>query len=232
MKTAVFDHDKMVFHGSSAYQQNNLEQAFSELKAFHIRAGIVCSVNNESPLLSKSLKKISQHIVNFSSGLKLPLKNKYESPETLGNDRLAMAVGATLMFPEQNVLIVDAGTCLTFDIVNHKNEYLGGSIHPGLSMRFKSLNDYTARLPLVSFSPDYNKLTGNNTQNSILSGVQYAYLQEVKQFIQLYKKSFPQLIIIITGGDGKYLAENLKMPIIADDFFLLKSLNKILLLNV
>lgn len=229
IKTAVFSEDKLITTEKARLNEmnnkifNQYHQVFS--------AAIISSVIDHHPEIDHLVKSISKKFIHFDYRTPLPLKNSYKTPETLGKDRLAMAAGAAIFFQGENVLIIDAGTCTTFDIVTEQAEYLGGSIHPGLLMRFKSLNSFTAKLPLETFDEAYGKLIGNNTKESIQSGVQTGFLAEIQQMINWYKKEFSPLKIILTGGDSSYLLKYLKSPIIADEFFLLKSLNKILLFN-
>src|SRR5690606_17210513 len=113
----------------------------------------------------------------------LPIVNAYSTPETLGNDRLANAVAANTMFPDQNCLVIDIGTCLKFDFVNAENKYLGGSISPGYQMRFRALHTYTEKLPLIS--PKHpNELIGSSTETSIRSGVYNGLLNEIEGMIE------------------------------------------------
>jgi len=192
---------------------------------------IICSVVKQNNEIVTALKEVSGKLVIFDKNFRSKLINCYKTPDTLGNDRLAMAIGAQLKYPGKNVLIIDAGTCITFDFVSKNSEYLGGSIHPGIEMRFKSLNKYTDSLPLVTFQSDYSSLIGNDTKSSILSGVQTAVIAEVKAMINNYGREFSKVKVILTGGHCTYLADNFKRYIIVDRFFLFKCLHKILLLN-
>lgn len=154
----------------------------------------------------------------------MPFKNCYETPLSLGIDRMVLAAGAVLSHPFQNRLIIDAGTCITFDFVNADNEYLGGSISPGIHLRYKSLHDYTDRLPLLNTkTPD--RLIGNSTSEAIHSGVVNGITSELDGFISNYKEAHPNLTVILTGGDALFLAKRLKNTIFANSNFLLESLN-------
>lgn len=154
----------------------------------------------------------------------LPFKNLYTTPNTLGIDRIVLAAGAVLFSPNTNRLVIDAGTCITYDFINHNDEYLGGSISPGLQLRYKSLNDYTANLPLLSPEP-INFLTGNSTSASIHSGVINGITAEIDNIIHQYKVIHPNLTVILTGGDTVFLAKRLKNTIFANSNFLMESLN-------
>ncbi len=156
----------------------------------------------------------------------MPFKNLYETPLSLGIDRMVLVAGAVLNYPQKNKLIIDAGTCITFDFVNEKNEYIGGSISPGIQLRYKSLNDYTNRLPLLTTKSPKN-LIGNSTTEAIHSGIINGILCELDGFINKYLEEYPNLTIILTGGDTDFLAKRLKSTIFANSNFLLESLNSL-----
>lgn len=164
----------------------------------------------------------------FTSETPIPINNKYGSASTLGSDRLAASIGAFELYPDKNVLVIDAGTCIKYNFTNTANDYLGGAISPGLKMRFKALHDYTSRLPLLELDDTYNALIGTTTQSSILSGVMNGSVAEVDGFIELYKEQYPDLICVITGGDSEHLAKRLKNSIFTHQNLVLKGLNHIL----
>jgi len=154
-----------------------------------------------------------------------PFHNKYQTPKTLGIDRMVLAAGAVLKFPAQNRLVVDAGTCITYDFVDSDGNYLGGAISPGIRLRYEALHQYTAKLPLLSRTEPEN-ITGNSTAASIHSGVINSITFEIDGFIDHYKQRDPNFIIILTGGDADFLAKRLKNTIFAHSNFLLESLNQ------
>ena len=155
-----------------------------------------------------------------------PFSNLYETPNTLGIDRMVLAAGAVLKFPNQSRLVIDAGTCVTYDFITNTNEYLGGAISPGLQMRYRALHNYTAKLPLLeSNSPD--NFIGNSTGQSIHSGVVNGLCYEIEGFISEFSVKKEQFTIILTGGDAIFLANRLKSTIFADENFLLKSLHQL-----
>lgn len=168
------------------------------------------------------------HLLSHTSIL--PFENKYETPNTLGVDRLALTSAASLMYPNSNVLIIDAGTCITYDFLDKDKGYLGGAISPGIEMRYKALHTFTSKLPLLEASlPNY--YMGNNTQNSIHVGVVMGVLNEIDGFINQYQENFNDLTTILTGGDAHFLRDSLKNDIFANSNFLLEGLNYILELN-
>ena len=161
----------------------------------------------------------------ISNKTTFPLENLYQTPETLGIDRLVLATGAVIAFPSQNRLVIDAGTCVTYDFINDKNQYLGGAISPGIRLRYESLHNYTAKLPLLSLQEPENFI-GNSTRNCIHSGIINGITNEIDGFIDQYKQQYSNFIIILTGGDSDFLAKRLKNTIFANPNFLLESLNQ------
>lgn len=167
-------------------------------------------------------------VLLFSADTPCPLKNEYRSAHTLGSDRLAGATGAYAQAPGQNILVIDAGTCIKYNFVNSGGAYIGGGISPGLRMRFKALHTFTSRLPLLDIAGEYDTLTGTTSAESILTGVQLGALAEVEGFIGRYERDFNNLKVFLTGGDTDFFAKRLKKRIFADPFLILKGLNEIL----
>lgn len=227
----------------AVYNQNNLiEKVVGELDNFE---SIVLDVLNEHPNISKaivssvgrledthlkSLLDAKINIIELSHILKLPFENLYATPKTLGVDRIALVSASVEQFPDHNVLIIDAGTCITYDFINTKNQYLGGAISPGIRLRYKSLNNLTANLPLLDTEIPQDIL-GDSTQNSIHSGVVFGVLKEIDGVIDEYVKKYSDLTVILTGGDTKFLSNQLKNSIFANSNFLLEGLNFILEYN-
>lgn len=164
----------------------------------------------------------------FTTQTPIPIQNKYQSISSLGSDRIAASIGANYLYPNNNVLVIDAGTCIKYNFTNSNNEYLGGAISPGIEMRFKALNQLTAKLPLVTFNKNFDELIGNTTENSILSGVINGTIHEIDGVINRYKLIFPDLICVLTGGDAEYLSNRLKNSIFTHQNLVLKGLNDIL----
>lgn len=162
--------------------------------------------------------------------LKTPFKNLYASPQTLGADRIALAAAAVLHYPEKNSLVIDAGTCITFDMITREGHYLGGAISPGLQMRYQALHHFTSRLPLLK-AHDHHDFIGNTTENSIHSGVVNGLCQEIGGIIDQYETRFGDLTVILTGGDAQFLSKRLKKAIFAHSNFLLEGLNFLLEYN-
>ena len=156
-----------------------------------------------------------------------PFKNLYQTPSTLGKDRIAAVAGAFSLYPNCNVLVIDAGTCITYDFLTDKGEYLGGGISPGIRMRFKAMHTFTGKLPLIE--PDeYDGLIGRSTRESMLSGVYNGVISELNGLISLYQEQFGDVMVIITGGDHEFLHNKLKISIFAAPDLVLLGLNEIL----
>ena len=223
IKVAVFEHNKQVdffiFETNEALK--NFENIFK--KYSNLQKIILSSVGKlEKEVVDFIQNRFPTEIIDHKS--KFPFTNLYATPETLGIDRMVLAAGATLIYPKQNRLIIDAGTCITYDFVNAENQYLGGAISPGIKIRYKSLNNYTSKLPLLTLSEDF-EIIGNSTKSAIHSGVINGVIFEIEGFISQYSLKNQDLTIILTGGDAEFLAKRLKSTIFANSNFLLESLN-------
>ena len=223
------------------FEQGNCRniERFKDQKLF---LKYVSSVSANNVIIS-SVRDVSftNEVVNLfpdslllTTNTHLPIINSYETPETLGNDRLANAVSAFTAFPNQNTLTIDVGTCLKFDFITSNNEYLGGSISPGLTMRFNALHTLTDNLPLID-DVEINQLIGTDTTSSIQVGVYQGIIAEITNMISQYEKKYDKLNIILTGGDLRWFLNvemSQKNSIFADEFHTLKGLNTILNYNV
>jgi len=168
------------------------------------------------------------HVLTNTS--KVPFRNSYATPQTLGVDRLALAAAAYCQNPRGNTLVIDAGTCITYDMVNNAGEYVGGAISPGVQMRYKAMHNQTAGLPLLG--PDeLLDFIGNSTESCMHSGVINGVTQEVDGVIDQYQSRFQDLTVILTGGDSHFFAKRLKNTIFANSKFLLEGLNCLLEYN-
>jgi type III pantothenate kinase len=225
VKIGVFENEELrSSHSFSKYQEKDFKSFLNSEDFFVIFVSSVLS-EEENQLWFDTTK-----VEFLKSNAELPIKIKYSTPETLGQDRLINVVAAWNENPNQNSLVIDIGTCLKFDLVNDKGEYLGGSISPGMQLRFKSLNDYTGKLPLVN-SQENPSLIGDSTQNSILSGVQNGIKSEINDLIRRYTTDFEDLTVFVTGGDVKYFDFPQKSNIFALENLTLKGLFYIYKLN-
>ncbi|MDO1448285.1 type III pantothenate kinase [Rhodocytophaga aerolata] len=192
---------------------------------------IISSVSQDAQPLYQQLQPYTQKVLILDHQLPLPLINEYETPQTLGKDRLAAVAGATAVHPNTDCLVIDMGTCITYDIIKADGHYLGGSISPGLRMRFKALHTFTARLPLIEPVQEAG-LTGKNTYDAILSGVIYGMTAEIEGIISKYQTIFPKLDVIFCGGDANFFESKIKQRIFVIPELVLIGLNRILEHNV
>ena len=228
LKIALFEKNNLIEKFS--FHHNYLDNIKNILSKNPVKNSIISNVSEINDELISYLND-NTDLVLFKNILKLPFKNTYSSKETLGQDRIALVSSASYQFPDENVLIIDAGTCITYDFKNHNNEYIGGGISPGIKMRFKSLNLFTSKLPLIDVFDDF-ELIGNNTKESLISGVVNGTIMEINGIIQQYCDKFKNIRIILTGGDSKFLLKRIKNTIFADQNFLTKGLNYLLEANI
>lgn len=193
--------------------------------------GICSSVSDISEEYSAALSSLPFSMMEFKSGItRVPIINKYNTPLTLGSDRLAAVVGANWLQPGRDVLVIDIGTCVTFDFINSIGEYLGGNISPGPTMRLKALNHFTARLPFVERrgdTPDFGTDTTTGIRSGVMNGIKY----EIEGYIHSFLAKYPQLFVYLTGGVHLNLQFSENLSIFADDFIVPKGLNRILEYN-
>lgn len=176
----------------------------------HIAGGLYASVGELSPALRETLE-LTYGLQAFSSALRIPLGMGYDTPETLGPDRLATAIGGHALYPGHDVLVLDFGTCLKFDFVNRDARYEGGSISPGLNMRFKAMHTFTAKLPLLTRPKKFpTSPIGRSTAQSMENGVLLGMLSEAERMIARYRESYPELTVLATGGDAEVFGSHLK----------------------
>jgi len=223
IKGAVFEKDIAVAH--FVFKKETLQSSIENiLKEFSdVTDLVVASVGNIEKQAFLNFENYAE-IRFISHSDKFPFTNTYETPLTLGIDRMVLASGAVLAFPKQNRLVIDAGTCITYDFIDENDNYLGGAISPGFRLRYESLHNYTAKLPLLSLENPESYI-GKSTNKAIHSGVVNGILNEIDGFIDRYSADYSKFTIILTGGDAEFLAKRLKNTIFANSNFLLESLN-------
>lgn len=224
IKAAVFEGGTLseIFVFSKIELQKNIQNILKNFEK--ITDMVVSSVGDvEKRSFLAYNKVLNVHFLSHEDSF--PFQNCYATPKTLGIDRMVLAAGATIQFPCQNRLVIDAGTCVTYDFIDEKNNYLGGAIAPGLRLRYEALHNFTAKLPLLSLESP-NNFIGTSTSESIHSGVVNGFVYEIDGFINEYKARYSNFIIILTGGDTDFLAKRLKNTIFANSNFLLESLNQ------
>jgi type III pantothenate kinase len=206
-KVALFDDGKLIkaiiyktFHAA------DIERLFS---LYTITDSIISSVVNIEPAVVNILHRNSKHFVLFDHYTPLPITNTYHSPETLGQDRLAAAIGAVFLCPHENLLIIDAGSAITYDFVSENNEYIGGNIAPGVKMRLTILNRMTKKLPLVEVEDnELIPLFGKTTRDAIAAGVVRGIAFEVKGYIRTLSERCKHFTVFLTGGNAPYILNN------------------------
>lgn len=225
-KVGIFDQQKLV--GKYAFAVP--EELYSFIRSASYENLLISSVKADANEIASRAIIAGKKFV-LTKGLPLPLINLYATPGTLGMDRLAGVCGALELFPESNNLVIDAGTCITYDFIDKARNYLGGSISPGLNMRFRAVHTFTAKLPLVTAKAGVG-LIGDSTETSIQSGVVNGMLAEIEGIVRQYKVNFPDLQVILCGGDAGFFENQLKASIFAVPDLVLIGLNSILIHNV
>lgn len=224
-KFAVFEGNDILFSGESSHDELRNELHNLALKHPKLNKGIVADVTKRGASLLANWEIFPLFYLNHQS--KLPITINYLTPQSLGIDRIALASAGRNLFPHSNILIIDAGSCITFDFLDANHSFLGGSISPGISMRYRALNDYTAALPRLKPQRPKN-LVGKSTSQAIHQGVVGGVIAEIENQIKRFKKEYENLTVILTGGDAEFLFKQLKSGIFVRQNFLLEGLNAIL----
>jgi type III pantothenate kinase len=228
IKIALFEENRCKIF-KKIENETVLAQFLQEFSLGELKAAAVASVVKDAEQRFSFLNNILPEVLYLNALSPMPFVNKYATPKTLGIDRLALAAAGVHHFPNCNVLIIDAGTCITFDVVTKNKEYLGGAIAPGIGMRLRAMHEFTSKLPLIE-EQDYDneEFIGNTTQSCMLSGVYCNVVQEIEGVIGLYKQRFQDLEVILTGGNHFYLQKRIKSRIFASSLVLVEGLNAIL----
>jgi type III pantothenate kinase len=224
-KIAIIDADKsMVVYKYK--KQEMFEQLQQIQESFCATHSIYCSVLNDLNNVTQYLQQHT-HFLELSTNTKLPFANLYNTPHTLGKDRLALVAQAANQFPDQHCLVISCGSCITYNFINNKKEFIGGSISPGVQMRYKAMHQFTEQLPEIKNLEPTN-LIGTDTNKSLQSGVMNGICAEIDGIIGQYEKLYPKINVVLTGGDMPKLALGVKSKIFADANFLFKGLYTIL----
>ena len=228
-KLAVFEMDIVVeiFVVKTSEIVKELKKITSKHLVSH---SIISTVVNIADNITKEIVDLVNPL-QLTSEVKIPFKNLYATPKTLGVDRIALVAAAVKKYSNKNVLVIDAGTCITFDFVSKDKEYLGGAISLGIMMRYKALHEFTSKLPLLSLK-ELSSFIGNDTNSSIHSGVINGVCNEIDGVINQYKKMHQDLTVVLTGGDTIFLAKQLKSIIFANPNFVLEGLHTVLTYNL
>lgn len=228
-KIGVFKRDKLIY--SEKTQRPDFEKIKSIFQHYPIQNTILSSVVHVVDELEFYLKNTSKQYVFLNHQTALPIENHYKTPETLGNDRLAAIVGAIALQPNIDLLVIDAGTAITYDFIDASGIYLGGNIAPGIRLRAQSLHEYTQKLPLVEIV-DNVSFMGNDTCSAIQSGILYGIVFEIDGYIEQLMLKYPKLSVFLTGGSSIYFENKLKYRIFANENLVTIGLNRILQYNV
>jgi type III pantothenate kinase len=233
IKVAAYEGEEWLFFDQcSKLSDDFLEHLFSEI---HIERkqekpkAIYASTRSEDVLTATLLSQFFD-ILQLNSETSVPIKNLYQTPESLGVDRLAAVIGASALFKNQDLLVIDAGTCITYDFINAKKYYFGGGIMPGFQMKLQALHTFTGKLPLINVKA-INKLFGSTTIEAMQVGTVDATILGLDAIIEQFKQKFPSLKIILCGGDSRLLQDMLKNHTFAEPKLVLHGLKKILDFN-
>jgi type III pantothenate kinase len=210
----------------------NSNEVLQKCKTFDIEHVMVCSVTKSAEEIMTDLSDLNKAIHILSPNTPLPIQKNYDTPQTLGADRLAAAVGASAIFPTDNCLIIDFGTCIKYDLLQNGKTFQGGIISPGLKMRFKALHHFTKKLPLIEEVTPWPALIGKSTSEAIKSGVLNGILAEIEGIITQYEAQLTKFKIILCGGDVSLFESRLKKPTFVVPELVPLGLNKILLHNI
>lgn len=229
VKVAVFNGGDIVFTDAmAAVDKPVLKRLFAEYNPVN---GIFSSVTTTDESVTGFLNENLVNFILFTHETPVPVSIGYETPHTLGLDRLAAVVGATFLQPGKNLLVIDAGTAITYDLVEASGFYPGGNISPGMATRFKALNYFTQRLPLVAEEENVARI-GTDTKSAIRAGVIQGIVYEMDGYINDLRIEYPELLVFLTGGHSFYFERRLKNRIFADANLVLAGLNRILQYNV
>lgn len=230
VKTAVFIDDTIV--ETQACTEEELPSVIDRLiPQYHPQGVLLSAVAGNDAYLQLTLREHIPYVVRLDMNTPLPIMNAYSSPETLGTDRLAMAVAAQAAWPGTNVLAIGVGTCITYNFVQQNKAFRGGAISPGLQLRLKAMHEYTANLPAVS-SEGETLLLGYDTETAMRSGAVFGMLAEIEGMIAAFAAQYSNFNAVLTGGDAVFFADKMKNGIFADPELVCKGLNLILKHNV
>jgi len=229
IKAGVFDGEVLI--ESKVFDMSGDDLIADFARSNNVQNVIVCSVNDDEVDIEALLSGVPGVVIKLTDKTNVPIVNNYETPTTLGKDRLAAAVGGYHLFKDSNVLIIDAGTCITYDLVTADGVFIGGNIAPGLDMRLEAMHDYTARLPLVR-KGHMSGFMGKNTEEAVRNGAVQGILLEIEGYIRQLIGKKDTLETVLTGGDASYFAGLVKTKIFVRSNLVLTGLNEILKVNV
>ncbi len=228
IKVALFKEDGRLVK-SFIYRSFHSAEVERLFALYPVTDSIISSVANIEPAVVNALNRLSECFILFDHNTPVPIVNNYDTPQTLGQDRLAAAVGANTLFPDTNLLIIDAGSAITYDFVSSDNQYMGGNIAPGIKMRLTVLRQMTKKLPQVEVEENQLiPLFGRNTTDAIAAGVIRGITFEVKGYMRTLSERVGDFITVLSGGSAPYIINSLQQPVKYEKHLVLKGLNSIL----
>lgn len=228
-KVAIYKSGLM--EASFVFKEFDVEVVSALFEEYPLTKGIFSTVIDKDDELIAYLKNNLRDFIVLDETVSLPIAVQYKTPKTLGRDRLAAAVGANYLHPGKNLLVIDAGTAITYELIDASGAYLGGNISPGMTTRFRALNHFTKKLPLVVEQEEI-PLVGTDTESAIRAGVVNGIVYEMDGYIEALRLKYPNLLVFLTGGHSFYFERRLKSSIFADINLVLTGLNRILEYNV
>lgn len=226
IKLAVFKQRKCLY--TKAYSKVLVRDIKVLDDKYAIEVVIVSTVRKKIPFFIQHLSK-NYHLILLDYKTKIPIKNLYKTPKTLGLDRLAAVVGAHMAYPSKNALVIDLGTCVKYDFIDNHGQYHGGNIAPGLEMRLEAMHQMTSKLPRVQKRK--NNVLGKSTTEALQNGGVWGLKSEIEGFIRTLTKSRGKITVILTGGDAEYFGDMIESKIFVIPNLVLMGLNEILLYN-
>lgn len=225
-KVGWFQGEKLIRYTTRLTFAELVEAVLSEIPDYILFSSVSYTAADFADALGKPLK-----IFNLSPETPLPITKNYDTPQTLGADRIAASAGANFLYPDEDLVVIDMGTCITYDLIDRHAVFQGGLISPGVKMRFNAMHSFTKRLPLVE--PEAGPpLIGKSTRGAMQSGVMNGVLAEMQGIIEQYRHNSPDLRVLLCGGDAAFFESSLKPPIFAVPELVLIGLNRILTYNV
>ncbi|GGE13949.1 type III pantothenate kinase [Psychroflexus salis] len=232
VKYALFNESKKLIVSKAESHQLFKKQLDHIFEAYPKIQNSIVSASGKVDINWLSLLNKNTNCIEFSHKTAIPIQNQYQTKHSLGVDRIALAVAANFIYPKKNCLIVDLGTCITYDFILQSGVYLGGAISAGIDMRFKAMHNFTEKLPLITMLDRIpQNYIGQTTEESLKIGVFQAVVHEIEGFYNQYIADYKDLTLVLTGGNAQVLAERVKNSIFANSNFQLFGLHQILIYN-
>ncbi|WP_128544991.1 type III pantothenate kinase [Larkinella soli] len=225
VKAGFFENGRLL----EAHHRLTVEALERLLRRQTPEAVVVSSTNRPADQLRSLLNLPADTFwLNLNGTTPVPVEKDYDTPQTLGSDRVAAAVGAGVLYPKETSLVIDLGTCITYDLVDADSVFHGGMISPGFRMRFRAMHEFTERLPLVEPGESRPPLLGKNTRQAMEGGVVNGLMAELNGIIEAHRHEHPDIRILLCGGDAPFFQSGLKPPFVLAPDVVLLGLNRIL----